>query len=221
MPVYHKHKLVHIHIPKTAGTAIEKYFHDIGDMKWNPESWFGQEKKNSRWYEYQHLSVEELRSLANSTFEGYTSFAVVRNPYSRMVSDYVWRQSIQKRNPHSPTQFFDTFDAFLRAIPKNINTHWADHVRDADKTWANFLIHTRPQYQYILDPARRSLVDEILKFEHLRTEITRLLNRCGLHINPIGLGSTRDIREDYTRAQLDMINEIYAEDFNHFGYVMA
>ena len=221
MPVYHKHKLIHIHIPKTAGTAIEEYFYGIGDMKWSPESWVGQEKKNGRWYEYQHLSVQELQSLTNSTFEGYTSFAVARNPYSRMVSDYVWRQSIQKRYPDSPTQFFDSFDTFLRAIPKDINTHWDDHIRGTDKKWANFLIHIRPQYQYILGPGGNRLVDEILKFEHLDTGMARLLNRYGLHTNPIRLPPTGDFKEHYTHARLELINEIYAQDFEHYCYEMA
>jgi len=95
MPVYHKHKLIHIHIPKTAGTAIEGFFHRIGDMQWGRESWVGQEKKNGRWYEYQHLSMQELRSLAGSPFPDHASFAVVRDPYTRLVSDYAWREWIQ------------------------------------------------------------------------------------------------------------------------------
>jgi hypothetical protein len=221
MPVFHKHKLIHIHIPKTAGTAIEGFFHSIGDMKWGPESWVGQAKKNGRWYEYQHLSLVELRSLAGSLFSDYASFAVVRDPYTRLVSDYAWRQWIQQSYPNSPTQFFDSFDAFLHAIPKDINTHWSDHVSRADQKWANFLIHIRPQIQYVFDHKENCLVDDILKYEELEQAFARLLARFGLHADGIRSPSIRKIDEYFSREQLNRVNEIYARDFELLSFSNA
>jgi hypothetical protein len=220
MPVFHKHKLIHIHIPKTAGTAIEAYFHEIGDMKWGPESWVGQANKHGRWYEFQHLSLQELRTLANAAFDGYMSFAVVRDPYTRMISDYLWRRWIQHQYPDSATQFFDSFETFLKAIPKDINTNWLDHILGADKKWANFLIHIRPQYQYVSDSEGNCLVDEILKFEHLHLDMARLLKRYGLSTNSIKSPQIRGLKEYYNRAQLDLINESYAKDFEYYSYAM-
>ena len=57
MPIYPKHRLVHIHIPKTGGTAIQKYFHDSGDRQWTPEGGLGQAYRDGRWYEHGHLSM--------------------------------------------------------------------------------------------------------------------------------------------------------------------
>ncbi|MFC1852293.1 sulfotransferase family 2 domain-containing protein [candidate division CSSED10-310 bacterium] len=216
MPVFYKHKLIHIHIPKTAGTAIETYFHDIGDMKWGPISWVGEATMHGRWYELQHLSLTELRALSNAAFDDYISFAVVRNPYTRLISDYLWRRWFQY--PDSATQFFDSFETFLKAIPKNINTNWLDHMRGADKKWANFLIHIRPQYQYVSDSEGHCLVDEILKFERLHVDLARLLKRYGLSTNWIKSPQIRDLKEYYNRAQLDLVNEIYAKDFTDYSY---
>ena len=112
MPVYNEHGLIHVHIPKTGGTAIEEYFESIGAFKWTSEFWVGQERRNGRWYEYQHLSMRELRSLTGSTFETFDSFAVVRSPYARLVADYIWRRRRQ-RGPHGAVRVFDSFDAFL------------------------------------------------------------------------------------------------------------
>jgi len=218
MPVFHKHKLIHIHIPKTAGTAIERFFHGIGDMKWGPESWLGQEKKNGRWYEYQHLSMLELRSLAGTAFSGHASFAVVRDPYTRLVSDYAWRQWIQQSYPKSPTQFFDSLDAFLNAIPEDINTRWSEHIHSADQKWANFLIHVRPQNQYVLDEDGNRLVDDILAYENLDEALNRFLARFGLHADNIRSPPKRRIDEYFSRAQIDRINEIYARDFEVFSF---
>lgn len=221
MPVYHKHKLIHIHIPKTAGTAIESFFHRIGDMEWGPESWVGQEKINGRWYEYQHLSMMELRSLAKSEFPGFTSFAVARDPYTRLISDFAWRQWIQSEHPGSPTQFFDSFDAFLQAIPKDINTLWPDHVYGADQAWANFLIHIRPQYQFIFDKNDNCLVDDVLSFENLAQDVPLVLDRFGLHAENIRSPQIRQPDEYFSREQIKLVNKIYAGDFEIFSYSKA
>ncbi len=218
MPIHYKHKLVHVHIPKTAGTAIETYFHDIGDMKWSPVSWIGQANMHGRWYEFQHLTLQELQTLADMRFNEYSSFAVVRNPYTRLISDYLWRCSIQKQHPNSETQFFDSFETFLKAIPRNINTNWEDHIFGASKKWANFLIHVRPQYQYIADQHGNCQIDEILKFECLHSDMARFLKRYGLSTNRIRTPQTKDLKAYYTRRQLDLVNGIYAKDFKYYGY---
>ena len=216
MPIYRNHRLIHIHIPKTGGTAIEEYFHEIGDMTWGPESWIGRERRNGRWYEFQHLSLPELQYLSNSEFESFDSFAVVRDPYSRLLSDYFWRQ------PHLqlPVPEFPTLEAFLDAIPKDINSNWTEHIQNADQNRANFLIHVRPQYQYILDFHGNTIVDDILRFENLDTEIERIFNRYELRNNKIVRPQTRNLKEYYDRSTLNIVNELYEKDFQEFSYEM-
>jgi len=221
MPVYHNHKLIHIHIPKTAGTAIESFFHGIGDMEWGLKSWLGQERINGRWYEFQHLSIMELRSLAETVFPGFRSFAVVRDPYTRLISDFIWRQSIKINHPDSPTHFFDSFDDFLQAIPKDINTRWSDHIHCADQAWANFLIHVRPQYQFVLDHQGNDLVDKVLRYEKLYQELPLVLEPFRLTADNIRSPKIRDPGEYFSHEQIRLVNQIYARDFDKFSYSKA
>jgi len=220
VPIYHKHRLIHIHIPKTGGTAIEQFFHEIGDMTWGLESWVGQERRNGRWYEYQHLSLPELQSLSKSEYETYDSFAVVRNPYSRLLSDYIWRQAISQVYPESPTPAFASFDAFIRAIPKDINSNWTRHIHNADQKEANFLIHIRPQYKYIIDAAENLLVDDIFRFENLDQEIDKLFNRYCLKNTKFIKPHNRNLNEFFNRTTISIVNEIYEKDFQQFSYEM-
>jgi len=213
MPVYHTHELVHIHIPKTAGTPIEEFFHRIGDMQWGPKSWVGQERRDGRWYEFQHLSYQELTSFTGSQYETFRSLAVVRNPYLRLLSDYFWHQA-------PPRQAFESLDAFLRSIPRDMNTRWEEHIAGADQAAANLLIHVRPQYQYVDDIDGSRLVDEILRFETLDRDMARFMKRYDLDGAFIEPPPVRRTEHYFDRAQLNLVNEIYAVDFERFDYAM-
>jgi hypothetical protein len=218
VPVYHHNRLVHIHIPKTGGTAIERFFHTIGDMVWGPGSWFGQEQRAGRWYELQHLTWPELGSLSGLSLEEYASFAVVRDPYERMVSDYLWRRSPGADDPDSPLRSFDSFAAFIGAIPPDLDARWAEFIDGADQPDANFLIHVRPQHHYVFDDEASCLVDDLLRFETLDRDLGGLFDRHGLVTHNIRRPPPRDMGQFYDRGLLDHVNAVYAADFDHLGY---
>jgi hypothetical protein len=70
-----KHKILFIHIPRTGGTSVENHFNYQSKHGWNP--------KNS-----QHLTLEEYSNHYN--LDDYFKFTVVRNPWDRLVSWYIW-----------------------------------------------------------------------------------------------------------------------------------
>ena len=95
MPVSHPHKTIFVHIPKTAGTSIEAVLgmhgakKDIGVVPY-----FNQELDQERLYgrQLQHLTAQAIRAaLGNeSLFRSYFKFAIVRNPWDRLVSALAW-----------------------------------------------------------------------------------------------------------------------------------
>ncbi len=210
MPVYAAHELVHIHIPKTGGTAIRQCFEEA--------EFCGHDYKDGRWYEHGHLSMGELRGLSGSTWDAYESFTVVRNPYARTLSDYLWRERIRVRYPGSATQFFDSFETFVRAIPRDMGTRWPDHIQGADQRGANLLIHVRPQHQYVIDEEGQCLVNHVFRFEHLPRDVNALLARHHASGATLRAPRERDLAAYYDRTLLDLVNGIYAEDFERFSY---
>lgn len=84
--IVESHKLLFVHIIKTAGVSIEKAFgaptHD-------------------------HRSIQEYRALLAERFDEYFSFVVVRNPWDKMVSQYEF-------NAHKWTSPGTTFAEYIR-----------------------------------------------------------------------------------------------------------
>ncbi len=221
MPVYKQHELVHIHIPRTGGTAIGAFFNSVGDMPWNRGSWVGQEMLNGRWYEYQHLAIEEFLTLSRNEFSGYRSFAVTRNPYHRLISDFHWRQMIHNNFPQAAVLVFDSFASLVAAIPDDINTNWDDLVQGADQAQANFLIHVRPQVHYIGTMKGAQQVQVLLAFEQLDRDFAALLSPYGISTSRIKPPAARPLEQHYDQAMLDRVARIYSDDFKLGHYPTA
>lgn len=220
MPVYRLSELIHIHIPKTGGTAIESYFHSIGDMVWGLESWLGQEYIEHRWYEIQHLTMREFIDFTADEFKHFDSFAVIRNPYTRLISEYLWRRALSQGTPNVQMLFFDSFREFLLEIPPEIDTNWSFCLDKADRAKTNFLIHVRPQHHYVCSQHGEQMVNELMSFERLATDFNVLLGRRGLKTNKIRSTRARHLEAYFDRETLDLANSLYAKDFKLGAYEM-
>ena len=95
MPFDRQRRMVYLHIPKTAGTSVEKAIGLYG--VWNEEclnSGFGliQSRdllaKNLSSNFLQHLTLMELRALFPDVLKNAQLFTVVRDPWRRLLSSF-------------------------------------------------------------------------------------------------------------------------------------
>lgn len=70
--ISHKYKCIFVHIPRTAGTSIEKWIYG--------QSWWGVEKNTK------HLLASQAKKAYEQYWNDYFKFSIVRNPWDRMVS---------------------------------------------------------------------------------------------------------------------------------------
>ncbi|MEO0493052.1 MAG: sulfotransferase family 2 domain-containing protein [Actinomycetota bacterium] len=221
MPVYRRHRLVHVHIPKTAGTAVEALFRELDGPTDNGHEWIGEGHHGGRWFEYQHLTAAELETFTGGELGGHDRFAIVRDPYQRLISDFRWRRMIARHYPDSFVPAFDTFEAFLDAIPAGIDAGWDDHIAGADRSTANLLIHTRPQHHFLRtgDGALDSSIERIA-YEELPAAFTDYLEAKGIPNDHVGRPPVHALETHLTPATLQVINERYRRDFEVLGYPM-
>ena len=208
--IFKDHGAIFLHPGKTAGTAIESYFAPGGrDPHVADRSCaFGFDPGLGIFL--QHATLAVLRDLAGKeTWERSFKFAIVRNPYARMVS--VFNYGLKGHLAR-----FGSFDGFVRALPalsRSPSARLGDHYS--------------PQLLYTHDRQRQA-IDYVGRFEALDLA----LSDVGRHLrlaDPIRLRQPPAKSPQPGEADIGSIDselaaiivDAYRDDFEAFGYDMA
>lgn len=211
MPVFRKdeRKFLFVHVPKTGGSSIEQAFKDAGydtlykDGRMGPKSW-----NHVRRCTPQHMHRDILETLFRlERFDGI--FMVVRDPLSRLRSEYLWRH----RNQEDLT------------VDEQAVQEWAavTFARAADDPFL-FDNHIRPQADFLVEGARTFRLEDGLD------AVATALNEdwdVGL---PAEVPRVREGHTTTTYSSRDvevgdklrrLVGEFYREDFARFGYTVG
>ena len=113
MPISYTYNLVFIHIPKCAGTTVEKI---IGTS--TPDEYFSSWKniQKGKLKTSQHFTYLELKNDLDINWDEFFVFSIVRNPYARFVSEYNYRRHIflKSNDPKSDVGSFLQFANMLK-----------------------------------------------------------------------------------------------------------
>ena len=174
----------YVHVPKTGGTFIKKWFKDNGITIYN----------------HGHATVEHCREHARWWF------ATVRNPYHRMVSWYeFFKEKAErelKRNNRPPGRYRDMLEVYNKGF-KHFLTHGDDAV--------GYLHRTQSQWV--------EGVDCVIKLEELYSQWHNIYIRTGCETAlPSHRAKTKDISSYYDNYTRTLVQELYSEDFEQFGY---
>jgi hypothetical protein len=160
----HKHKTIFVHVPKAAGQSVEKVFIERNGLTWsdraplllreNDNPAIGPERlahlTAAEYYELGHVSREEFGRLYK--------FAFVRNPWSRLVSAYVYRD----------IEYDMTFAQFAEEF-LSLSDPMDIHYR-----------HAMPQIAYLEDASGNMLVDFVGRFENIAEDFRKVTEELGL-----------------------------------------
>lgn len=204
MPIIDKHKLIHLHVPKTGGSSIINFFDIWGDD--GALHTFKSVFIDGITCTPQHFTGLMLQNLFPKKFENYRKFIVVRDPYTRIISSY-----IDKIKHYCPYGFKIT------ELDKDHFHQWVE-----SSTMLNNFDHILPQVRYI----GPFVVDYLLKFENLEQEFYQMLNYFNIKTDkklpkintaaqPV---STLELSYQIKTETLTLINNYYSKDFEFFGY---
>jgi hypothetical protein len=197
MPICLKNKLTFVHIPKTAGTSIEKALNIQ-----HPECLYKLNKHNELPVCPQHMFLSEIINECEFT-KKYTTFTVVRNPFDRLVSEFLFYEKTYWAKDYHKLDF----EEFV---------HVLIHLPDKKRRYA-FDGHLEPQHFYL----DYKLPIHIFKFENLQPLEEWLSEKTSNTIKlPYELRNTSRTHysDYYSLKTLKKVTEFYKKDLELFKY---
>ena len=195
MPISNKHKLLFVHINKTAGRSIE-----LGNL-FNVPHEVGSD----------HRTVKDYIRKLGYNFNTYFSFSIVRNPWDKMVSMYFFRQ--QRGFDDSLQYEFGEWLEFLPSFPyfQNNKHHYyrnqLDWLVDTSKrVKVNYIIrfeNLQEDYSRLLDKLYLDGREYPL-----------------LHENK-GIKRKKDYTQYYDQRSINKVAEYFNLDIKYFRYEFA
>lgn len=253
-----------VHITKTGGSAIEK----AGASAKEPIVWgachymsieevgcdspdipyvapnFQSYALTSPW----HTPPKILRKVVDDALYPYADadlFAVIRNPYDRIISEYYcpWQGFQAKYKKHSRRDKDPNDPINLNFWVKNTITHLEESFREFDVTKVHKIQkkgvnedpynlsqkHYINQAEYVYD-GNNVIIKNVIHYEHLLQEFDILMNKYNLNVKlpskeESGIYTDKENSErltyrDLSPESIQIINKYARADFDLFGYTM-
>lgn len=221
--ISHEQKFIFIHIPKTAGTSVEKTFELFKDL-----SKARQDHRTIREIQplasaisglrstedakllarrgrdqYRRLIGQNLDTVNAAQYKEYFKFTIVRNPWARAAS---WYQNVMRGR------------AQLRNSLKI----------DSDCTFATFIDKhphqwgLKPQLYWLKDSASQIPMDFIGRFENLQADFDTICKQLDVEVKPLSKMLTKGTRTPYKdlydSETEKKVRKMYEEEIELFKY---
>lgn len=182
-----KGNFIFIHINKTAGTSIAKCI--------------GLPKKR-------HLTAKQIIKITGKKkFDEAFKFAVVRNPWSKVVSHYQYRVRTKQ---NALGEYPIPFDVWVSKT----------YGEEKDLKYYDFPKMFMPQVDWLRDDKGIISVNKIIKFEELPEAFDEIAKEIGINSSLPKLNTTNkvDYRAMYDETSKLVIAQHFKEDIELFNY---
>ena len=215
--ISHQYKCIFIHIPKTAGTSIEKKLDHFTELKDGVQDHrpvkliepytlsevvrgvgTGNKSKKAK-YELIRNYFRPL--LTRSQYKTYFKFTFVRNPWDRV---YSWYKNVLRYEPHQ------------QSLGIGLDCSFEDFLLKYGKQWA-----LQPQLTWIKRRDGRIEMDFIGRFENLENDFAYVAEKIGLEnceLPQMLVSNNERYTKSYDSRLIDFVGEKYREEIELFGY---
>ncbi len=245
MIISHRHKFIFLKPRKVAGTSVEVALAQhcgeddivtpIGafNPEWDKDQYSHPGKK---WPGYgRHATLKRIRKqLGRELWDDYFKFAITRNPWDLVVSQYHWATRRDEEDPHEGAVWrsLKRFWARPTRVRKNVRKLGANLARNLLKmdviTFEFFVKHMLHYYEpndaFYFDRSGSVGLDFLIRYEDLQNDYTSVCERIGLPTTVLPSLKTKSRQErrhystyydDRTRA---LVAKMYHRHLEHFGY---
>ncbi|MBR9910204.1 MAG: sulfotransferase family protein [Gammaproteobacteria bacterium] len=210
--IFHKHRLIFIHIPKCAGSSIGSFYSEGKKFNWEEPDYeylYGWCPK--RQIHLQHATAKQLLDtdlITEDIWNSYHKFTIIRNPWDRSYSDYMW--IMKDRNIRgSFKEYITKSGSFTEPLQ---NKHSKNYRGD----------HLIPQSDFFATEGKYA-VDYVFRFENLLESI-KTINSCIQLEKDFSIHEKRNKKRlghyslFYTNSKKRLVNRFFGVDIEKFGY---
>jgi hypothetical protein len=205
MIISHKHRYIFVAIPKTGTHAVRQALRaHLGEDDLEQVGLFVDKRFPFPEFadiRHGHISTRQIRPvLGDAVFDGYTKFAVVRNPFDRFVS----------------------YCAFMSRDTTVFETHPLDYMKwvvREQKPVAHLLY--QPQHAMVTDAQGRLELDIVGRTETMQASYDAICARLGIPttaLERVNASRHRPWQEYYDRELVGLVSQLYARDLELFDY---
>jgi len=180
-----KKNFIFIHINKTGGTSIENALGLPNEHK---------------------TAIEKIDEIGYDLWEKSFSFTVIRNPWDKVVSHYLWR--VKTNQTQLGTNSIE-FNEWVRLAYGEKDPFYYDQPR-------MFM----QQIEWITDNNGEILVDSIYRFENLQADFKKICKQIGKNVTLPHLKATKrdHYRAYYKDSTIEIIADCFHKDIELFDY---
>lgn len=219
MIIRHDLKLIFLHVPKCAGTAIRRVFREGSSDPANVQEFWNYSFNDvlERYVDRAHLPLSDFRSYPEfDLLDDYTVIACTRHPQARLrsaVHEYYRQKSARHEAKIKKGQLTD---AMKRRYYRQLHRR---HL-ELDPRF----IHSLPMHRFT-HYGRQPKVDHLLRCESLLSDFEQLAQTLRLPESMLHKAATSLHRNDRDAAtchpdqqEVELSERLYAVDFQTFGY---
>jgi len=205
--ISYKKKCIFVHIPKTGGSSIENIIWPQDKDRGIESLWMGLISPYCNKYQtggMQHLLAKYIiQEVGQKTFDNFFKFTIVRNPWDKAVSQYVYMKKRKDLRDFIGMNENDSCKKYLSLIQKKNHVQWES------------------QHRFILDEGGQQIVDYIGRFENFNDDVNHILRVLKIEANEIphfNKSNRKHYKNYYDQESAEIVSEMYKEDIKIFGY---
>lgn len=206
-----------IHIPKNGGMTIRRS--PLVKVQpadpWthiSPQYTAAVQKKMDETNDHPGYEHARWRDIKPEMWMTHKPFAIVRNPWDRVVSRYFFAKKVIEVEKKVPKSYADvrSFEHFLEERHK-----WGSE----QYMWHRAVRGWYPAFEHVVDPLTGTVPVNILRFENYTEDFRRYFQvdqkPKPRNVTALNKGSYKDV---YTPETIQIVADWYAKDIEYWGY---